>query len=133
MCLTTKEGIWIADEDIHVCKEIGDRLDLIFKKLWNSPHMDTWHKFNEILEAVEHLEQRVYPISGVREINEGFHAYTDTSKIDGYMKVHAIIPKGSEYCRGNCGDIVSNRLIVFSSNWRYKRYVFISKRAKKNS
>lgn len=132
MCLTTREGIWIAEEDIHVCKEIGERWYFLIKRFWNSPYMNTWHRFNKVLEAVEHLEQKIYYISGLRTISRGFHAYTDTSKIDGNLKVHAIIPKGAEYCRGNYGDIVSNRLIVFSSNWRYKRYVSISKRAKKN-
>lgn len=50
-----------------------------------------------------------------REYGE-FHVY-------GYYKLFkAIIPKGSEYYIGTCGDVVSNNLIIFETNKAYNEY-----------
>lgn len=63
------------------------------------------------------------------KIEEGFHSFGLFSYIrGGYRDIYkngdavcylAVIPRGSEYAKGNNGDIVSTKIIVFSSFRQY--------------
>jgi len=102
------------------------------------------YKFNEVLKArgirneklVEIENLRIVPKDGsnggesvVPVINEGFHSFTTKhlekliGKGNRQKKIVAIIPKGAQYAKGTKNDIVSNRIIVFSSFWKFIKYL----------
>jgi hypothetical protein len=86
------------------------------------------------LVEIENL--RIVPKDGsnggesvVPVINEGFHSFTTKhlekliGKGNRQKKIVAIIPKGAQYAKGTKNDIVSNRIIVFSSFWKFIKYL----------
>jgi hypothetical protein len=82
--------------------------------------MKTSHEFDKELEARDHLLIESIRDYNCRVINSGFHAYIK----DTYFHViDAIIPKGAEYCIGEYGEIVSNKIIVFSSKEKLEEYL----------
>jgi hypothetical protein len=95
---------------------------------------DMWKKLVEI----ENL--RIVPKGGsnggesvVPVINEGFHSFTTRhlEKLIGKgnrQKKIAIIPKGAQYAKGTDNDIVSNRIIVFSSYWKFIKYLICTQK-----
>lgn len=120
MCLYlfNKEAkIEIADKNIHVYKTV---LRSSSENMWIAPIMKTVHEFDKELEACNHLVIENIKDYNCRVINNGFYAYIK----DTYSHiVDAIIPKGAEYCIGEYGEIVSNKMIVFSSKEKFEEYL----------
>jgi len=142
MCLVVNSPIQIAKREILVWKfvepiqnnEIPQWVPVAIKETGA-------YKFNEVLKArgirdeklVEIENLRIVPKDGlngdeaVPVINEGFHSFT-TRRLGGPIgkgrgqKKIAIIPKGAQYAKGIIDDIVSNRIIVFSSTWEFIKY-----------
>ena len=64
-------------------------------------------------------------------IRVGFHLYDNIRDAEtSYVFYHggehikpAIIPKGAEYCIGDDGDIVANKIIVFENEDQRKKYL----------
>lgn len=130
MCLITFETeANIAEKDITVYKKI--KRVKRYKHLWKAPIRGTTHPFNKILKGTDKL--RLIPMyvyaydfcscnkyyAGYQKVMEGFHAYTGPDRT---CLAKAIIPKGSEYVKGDkhsLNEIVANNMIVFSSNWQY--------------
>lgn len=136
MCLLTrKDKIETARRTIRCGKLVNDK-----KNCW-SPYYHNCtnkgvelrrsYKYNTILTAENDNGNKILgltlePIGRERYvINEGFHAIV-------YMNLHksiytankiAVIPKGAEYVISyNNLDIVANKMIVFSSYFRYLLY-----------
>ena len=138
MCLVVNSPIQIAKREIIVWKivepiqnnEIPQWVPIAIKETGA-------YKFNEVLKArgirnekfVEIENLKIVPRDGwdVPVINEGFHSFT-TRRLGGPIgkgrgqKRIAIIPKGAQYAKGIIDDIVSNRIIVFSSTWEFIKY-----------
>lgn len=142
MCLVVNSPIQIAKRGILVWKiiepiqnnEIPQWVPVVIKGTGA-------YKFNEVLKArgirdekfIEIENLRIVPKDGlngdeaVPVINEGFHSFTTRhlkeliGKGMGQKKI-AIIPKGAQYAKGTNNDIVSNRIIVFSSTWEFIKY-----------
>lgn len=121
MCLIPKKGCWIAtaNEDIKCWKVVSPRIYFVDER--QSIYQGTYHKFEEVLEACEHLRAtKVFENNKpYRQINEGFHAYLSierAARLLYYDKtkrvVECTIPKGAEYCYGTFDDIVANKMIV---------------------
>lgn len=63
-------------------------------------------------------------------VNNGFHSYKNERAANGSLLSRCyraflrrcVIPKGSEYCDGTYGDIVSTHIIVFSSDEEFEKY-----------
>ena len=121
MCLIVEKDhkIEIAEEDIPVFKLINKSKES--ENTWIAPLFRTEHEFNKELEACEHLELIFKEWAGEKGGNtilQGFHAYQENK--EGVILNYAIIPKGAEYCYGINNEIVSNRIIVFSSKEEYE-------------
>ena len=117
MCLIVKKGckIEIAKRDITTYKKV--RIHDHF--LWSGVFYAGIFRFNKLEKAVTNLS-----INESKEINEGFHSFKrsyDNYVLCGQL-VTCIIPKGSEYCLGIEGDIVSNQIIVFRTVFDYIKY-----------
>jgi hypothetical protein len=135
MCLVVNSPIQIAKRGILVWK--------IVKPIQNN-EIPQWvpvtidgtgaYKFNEVLKARGIRNEKLFEIEnlkivprdgwGVPVINEGFHSFTTRhirSRL-GQKKI-AIIPKGAQYAKGTIDDIVSNRIIVFYSFWKFIKYL----------
>lgn len=78
-----------------------------------------------VLREIDHLEIKIQ--DGHLIIEEGFHAFRGykRAKSSGLKFYPCIIPKGSEYGLGNYGDIVSTRIIVFSSFMGFLKYLLL--------
>lgn len=117
MCLTVKEGckIEIAKKDITTYKKVKIQND----SFWGGVCYGGKFCFNKLEKTVTNLSINKY-----KEINEGFHSFKRLR--DNYVRcgklVICIIPKGSEYCLGKNGDIVSNEIIVFRTVFKYTKY-----------
>ena len=122
MCLfVPKDGkIEIAKKDIKVYKAV---LNLDDETCWRSIFFFTPFHYNKVETAMDGR----YPIEHLYIdcrgcINEGFHSVL---KIDDVVFGEVkniricIIPKGSEYCIGRDGDVVSVKLIVFETLFDY--------------
>lgn len=129
MCLRVKDNAYIkiAKEDIPCYKFVKHGFLNLF---WHSPLYEKTvkRKYNKILKAVDHLkydcESSSFSRTSISEfiISQGFHAFlTERAAKNNYYLGSpsyfcdlrmAIIPKGSEYCFGENGDIVSNQIIV---------------------
>ena len=131
MCLTTnKKKVSIAKRDKTVFKWIGGDKKTS-STTWVGPIYDCVDfPFNEIVTAkdshgkeIDHLQLRLYYQPGYGYIEEGIHSYRIYSLkyLDSYHKI-CVIPKGSEYCYGVGGEVVSKEIIVFSSFKEYFRY-----------
>lgn len=141
MCLRVKidHTIQVAEKDIPCVKVVVHRswfFGLI--KHWKSPmyNKDIKRKYNQVLYDIEHLklDQEEIRLRGDFIINQGYHTFIDeeSTKLlfispeffhQNYKKHYAIIPKGAEYCIGEWGTLVSNKLIVFSSKKKFDKYV----------
>jgi hypothetical protein len=136
MCLKVKDNVYIeiAKEDILCYKFVKRGFLNLF---WYSPLYEkkARRKYNKVLKAVDHLKLECED-PGFRSsdffIGQGYHAFlTEKAAMGDYIggKIlntmcdlrQVIIPKGSEYCLGEFGTIVSNQIIV-------TRNVFICKR-----
>ena len=116
MCLVVKAGckIEITEKPILVSRKY--RKYGLFRKRWGPLVWETkkrW-KYNESVEACEHLK-----IFNFDSIGSGFHSNLALTLIS----ANAIIPKGAEYCYGLFNEVVSNKLIVFSSNRKLRKYL----------
>jgi len=121
MCLYlfNKEAkIEISDKNTHVYKIV---LRSSSENMWVAPIMKTAHEFDKELEACDHLVIENNRDYNCRVINRGFHAYIKGKKVS--TTINAIIPKGAEYCIGEYGEVVSNKIIVFSSKEKLDEYL----------
>ena len=142
MCLIVSSPIQIAKRGILVWK--------IVEPIQNN-EIPQWvpaviegtgaYKFNEVLKARGIRNEKLVEIENLRivdggedvspVINEGFHSFTTRyleelivkGKRPKKIKKIAIIPKGAQYAKGTKNDIVSNRIIVFSSFWKFIKYL----------
>ena len=83
-----------------------------------------------VLREIDHLEIKRVGQEGLLTIEEGFHAFqTYKDAKSSYFKFYpfypCIIPKGSEYGLGIFNDIVSTRIIVFSSFMKFLKYLLL--------
>lgn len=109
MCLYTKATApKIAKKDITVYKKVY----LDGSGALVSPYMSMPYKFNKRYK----LGRSLAILGG--SVYEGFHAYSN-KKVGfvnlehfRYLLVKAIIPKGSEFVKGEWGEIVSNQFIL---------------------
>jgi hypothetical protein len=137
VCLIVKSDttIQIAKKDIPCIKVVRHEPYLLgLIKYWKSPmyNKDIKRKYNRILHDVEHLKLDIE--CGFRSadfvINQGYHTFIDEESIkqlfsfkenlDFYKICKSVIPKGAEYCVGEWGTLVSNKLIVFSSKRKFE-------------
>lgn len=123
MCLIVEKDckIEVAEKNIPVLK-LTNKAET--PDTWTAPLIRTKHKFNEVLVACEHLQAVNKDWAGPKGglvIEQGFHAYRKDSP--NIILNPAIIPEGAEYCFGTDGEIVSNKLIVFSNEEEAKKYV----------
>ena len=77
------------------------------------------------LKEIDRLEIKIQ--DGHLVIEEGFHAFRGygKAKASGFKFYPCIIPKGSEYGLGVNSDIVSPRIIVFSSFLGFLKYLLL--------
>ena len=129
MCLriSSHTGISIAKKDIVCCKVVkADKTRFIFWKYWIAYFRKTRHRYNKVLVACNHLRPCIQWINNCSlVINKGFHALQTLEPLkEEYDDCrYAIIPKGAEYCFGNEGDIVANRIIVFENEKQREKYL----------
>lgn len=78
-----------------------------------------------VLREIDHLE--IKRQDGLLTIEEGFHAFRTYKKAraSNFKFYPCIIPKGSEYGLGVYSDIVSTRIIVFSSFIGFLKYLLL--------
>ena len=119
MCLyVPKDGkIEIAEKDIKVYKGVRE---FDSDTGWYSPCFFTRFDYNKVETArdgktpIEHLSITCGCI------HSGFHSMLKEEDVDfGEIVCVCIIPKGSEYCIGKDGDVVSVKLIVFETWFDY--------------
>ena len=138
MCLKVKHGetIRVAEKDIVVYKRIINKGDhwipplfggeFSFNKVETARKIRTYTVEKDEINGYCYHYKKEYPVNHLQievlcttmTISEGFHSMLKKGDINSVC----IIPRGSEYCLGNDGDIVSNRLIVFSGAREYNRY-----------
>ncbi len=142
MCLILKEGesIRIAKRNILVRKWVIP-IKSSNPPQWTPVLIDGTgaYEFNNIIVARSFdNESKLVEIERLKEykntIDVGFHSYSLFARFTLFSKIfarftlfskktateyYAVIPKGSEYAKGCVGDIVSNRIIVFSNLWKY--------------
>lgn len=120
MCLSVPINgkIEKARKNIKVYKGV---LDFDDETGWRSPCFFTRFDYNKVETAmdgrnpIEHLY-----IDCRGSIHEGFHSMLKEKDVDlGEIVCVCIIPKGSEYCIGENGDVVSVKLIVFETWFDY--------------
>lgn len=152
MCLTLrKSSTDIAKRNI-VCWKVVDPIKDSVPPQWLPRRIEDTgaYEFNKVCKARKYRSEVMVPVKesvrksskrvlreidrleikqqdGLLTIEEGFHAFR------GYMKAKAsglnfypcIIPKGSEYGLGVYDDIVSTRIIVFSSFIKFLKYLLL--------
>ena len=128
MCLETKKKkVSIAKRDIIVFKSVigknnGDNT-------WRGPFFsEVSFPLNEVVTAKDYFSKDIDHLvldqhgenAKLSCIYRGFHSrrFLWCLRSDNIC----IIPKGSEYCRGLNGEVVSKEIIVFSSYKEYFRY-----------
>ena len=139
MCLITKKkNVSIAKRDKTVFKAIRRHIIDNHPNLWTGPfYKKVYFPFNEVVTArdfygreIDHLQLLegdgyYYPIGSDRYIEEGIHScrvyLLSLIYLDCYSKI-CVIPEGSEYCCGKDGEVVSTKIIVFSSYKEYFKY-----------
>lgn len=120
MCLAIKLGEepHITTKEITVFKVVKRGKD---KKNW-TPILYDMHNFpfNEVITALNNNNGVNHLIPKAGTIYEGFHAFRKIISIcyTGRLCL-CIIPKGSEICMGNCGDIATTKIVVFSNIIQY--------------
>jgi len=142
MCLIVSSPIQVAKRGILVWKVVEPIQNNEIPQWIPATIKGTGgYKFNEVLKArgirneklIEIENLRIVPKDGsnggesvVPVINEGFHSFTTRPLVIGKgnrRKKIAIIPKGAQYAKGTKNDMVSNRIIVFSSFWKFIKYL----------
>lgn len=137
MCLITiQKRPTKAVIDIFGYKWVSENDDPNF---WIAPYRGVTLPYNVRIIAelgnygeTPHLEitPEVKPFSIYGTVNKGFHSYISESAANGswprmfyrtFLR-RCLIPKGSEYCDGVNGDIVSTHIIVFSSDEEFEKY-----------
>lgn len=80
-----------------------------------------------VLREIDHLEIKRVGQEGLLTIEEGFHAFQTykDARASNFKFYPCIIPKGSEYGLGIYNDIVSTRIIVFSSFMGFLKYLLL--------
>lgn len=140
MCLVVKSDckIEVAERPIPVIKVVSKESKILLGliKFWHPFYINRLERFayNRVLKSsVENLKE--IPDSHncvVRNIIEGFHAFLSSNnylkdihryKNFEYIERYAVIPEGVEYCYGKFGEIVANKMIVFSSEEKFNRYM----------
>lgn len=125
MCLVTKKKeVNIAKRDKTVIKWISRYTDNL--STWSGPiRRQMSFPFNEIVTARDEYGKEIDHLQLCEGcISEGIHSYRIHSLINYLFDSHKIgvIPKGSEYCYGRDGEVVSKEIMVFSSYKKYFRY-----------
>lgn len=129
MCLFVPEDgkIEEAKKDIKVYKSV---LNLDDETGWRSPCFFTHFDYNKVETArdgktpIEHLsiKSKSVELNCKGCIYEGFHSMLKKDDVV-FGEVTdlrtCIIPKGSEYCIGRDGDVVSVKLVVFEKWFDY--------------
>ena len=144
MCLLLKKGsnILKAERKIicwKIVKKIKENKDILQWVPYFVSDQGAF-QFNVPVEArkiedgklieIKHLES-IYD-KGDLVVIEGFHAkrklrYHYLPLLGENFPCICIIPKSSEYAIGEYGDIVSTQIIVFSSIWKFLRYLIWEK------
>ena len=125
MCLIVPENgkIEIAKKDIKVYKSVLDRVYDDEKTCWRSPYFFTpfdYNKVNTAMDGRNPIEHLYIDCRG--GIHEGFHSMLKEEDVIFGEVTNlrtCIIPKGSEYCIGKDGDVVSVKLVVFETLFDY--------------
>lgn len=137
MCLLTISDVGIARKSKRYIKKIRITTS---KTTW-TPYYQTScittdgeiiireYPFNKILDAEDDNGNKIIHLTliesstEIKEVYEGFHSYVICPDYDiFYKKLYKIvvIPRGAEYVISDDGrEIVSNKIIVFSSYFRY--------------
>ena len=129
MCLITKKKkVSVAKKDIRVFKSVigkdnGDNT-------WRGPlYSEISFPFNKVVTAKDSFSREIDHLvlkkddenAKLSYIQQGFHSSNNI-----FWRLPSdnicIIPKGSEYCRGLKGEVVSREIIVFSSYKEYFQY-----------
>ena len=110
-------GISYAEKPIPVFKLV----EKISGNQWTAFYRKTVHNLGEELIDTDHLKLETEDLYGwpYRFVTTGFHAFLKNS-LQKLCICKAIIPEGAEYCYGTNNEIVSNRIIVFSSKEEYE-------------
>ena len=155
MCLTLKKSSTdIAKRNI-VCWKVVDPIKDSVPPQWLPKQIsDTGaYEFNKVCKARKYRSEVMVPVKesvrksrgvskkvlreidrleikrqdGLLTIEEGFHAFRGykKAKASGFKFYPCIIPKGSEYGLGVYEDIVSTRIIVFSSFLGFLKYLLL--------
>lgn len=144
MCLTThksgeeKHGVFRAGYDILVWKQLDEDAGWRYSKqkgryCWlsrglRSPYQNTPYKLNKMMTAPRFSIMSGY-YSGQYSVHKGLHAYTsDYDKESDFYP--AIIPKGTLFIPGTCGEVVALALIVHGKRWLKQRKGYVPKRGK---
>jgi 3D (Asp-Asp-Asp) domain-containing protein len=141
MCLFTNlSDIKIAEKSKRYIKKIKITTS---KTTWTPYYQSTCkttdgetivrkYPFNKILDAEDDNSNKIIHLTLIKSptkintVREGFHAYVIFPDYDiFYKKLYKIvvIPRGAEYVISDTGrEIVANKIIVFSSKFRYILY-----------
>lgn len=82
------------------------------------------YRYEDISKGPRHLEMKKSGFSLV--IESGIHAYLKSEFSDRfpfYDLKYAVVPKGSEYCLGMHGDIMTNRIIIFKNKEKFESWM----------
>ena len=130
MCLLTKHKIRLAKRDITVTRTV---IKLTENTWCGYFYSYTDFLFNEIVtartidgkEITNLIQTPTCCDSSWYTIEEGFHSKRILDPLDYNcipIEYICIIPKGSEYCYGINSEVVSTKIIVFSSYKEYFKY-----------
>jgi len=124
MCLITKKKkVSIAKRDKTVIKWINFFDDN--PNVWSGPiYNNEVFPFNEIVIAKDSHGKEIDHLQICMGcIDEGIHSYRiySLNYLDDDTCI-CVIPRGSEYCYGRGGEIVSLKIIVFSNYKEYFKY-----------
>lgn len=121
MCLNINSERLIAKEPIVVFKCLDVIID---NKVYETPFQYMPVNFDRTGKVTLKAKMKIYH----GEVEEGIHAYSDiynayeTSKEFSQTEVFTgIIPKGTAYYLGDCGDIVAEKMIIYQTNDSMKR------------
>ena len=145
MCLTLKKSRTdIAKRNI-VCWKVVNPIEDVVPLQWLPKQISYTgaYEFNKVCRARKNEGSGVITLDkwtlreidcleikhqeGFLIIEEGFHAYRTykKAKSSGLDFYPCIIPRGSEYGLGVYDDIVSTRIIVFSSFIKFLKYLLL--------
>ena len=129
MCVITNlSEISIARKPITYRKVIRSN-KFSWNPIYNNRERD--YKFNVILDAEDKNNNKIIHLNlknwngGKKYVDIGFHAYLEIPDYDKKYESlynYVIIPEGAEYVIDLCGEIITNKIIVFSSKFKYILY-----------